>query len=238
MKRFVLTTIAALTLSCSAVANQVAAPTSPEDIERTLNKVVPLPANKLFFAEDEDSTYIFSQSGRFVFTGKVYDTWQKKYIENKADALNSHTVRLEEIGFPPELLGAIHTQSSGVSGAVVITDPNCSACKTIYDDLEDALPDTRISYVLTNLIGGEDSVDAIKELYCATSHEDAIKKLKGDEDVELVYDNDCDETRLLKNIQLAVLLDVQRLPVVINSVGRIQQGTPSDLEAFLGEGRE
>ena len=50
MKRFVLTTIAAISLSCSAYANQVAAPTSPEDVEQTLNKVVPLPANKLFFA--------------------------------------------------------------------------------------------------------------------------------------------------------------------------------------------
>lgn len=238
MKKIVLTTIAALSLSCSAVANQVAAPTSPEDVETTLNKVVPLPANKLFFAEDEDATYIFSQSGRFVFTGKVYDTWQKKYIENKADALNSHTVRLEEIGFPPELLGAIHTKQSGMSDAVVITDPNCSACKAIYDDIEDALPDARISYVLTNLVGGEDSVDAITEMYCATNHNDAIEKLKGDDDIELVYDNDCDQTRLLKNIQLATLLDVQRLPVVINSVGRIQQGVPSDLEAFLGEGRE
>ncbi|MFD3435199.1 thioredoxin domain-containing protein [Alteromonas macleodii] len=238
MKRFVLTTIAAISLSCSAYANQVAAPTSPEDVEQTLNKVVPLPANKLFFAEDGESTYIFSQSGRFVFTGKVYDTWQKKYIENKADALNSHTVRLEEIGFPPELLGAIHTKQKGQVDAIVITDPNCSACKAIYDDIEDALPDSRVAYVLTNLVGGEDSVDAITEMYCATSDEDAVEKLKGDDDIELVYDNDCDETRLLKNIQLATLLDVQRLPVVINSVGRIQQGVPADLEAFLGEGRE
>jgi len=238
MKRFALMTIAALTVSGAAFANQISAPKSINDIGKTLNKVVPLPADKLYFAEDEGTNYIFTQAGRFVFTGKVYDTWQKKYIETKADALSSHTVKLEDIGYAPELLGALHTKDSGQFDAVVITDPNCSACKESYDDIEDALPDGRIAYVLTPIIGGEKSMNEIQELYCSIDKKAALKVLKGEDDIELSYDNDCDKTRFLKNMQLAMLLDVERLPVIINSVGRVREGVPVDLEEFLGEGRE
>lgn len=238
MKKRFITVLASIMLSATTSANNVKAPTSPEDVEETLNKIVPLPANKIYFTEDENSNYVFSQSGRFVFTGKVYDTWQRKYIETKADALDAHTVPLEKIGFPPELLGAIHTKNDGPFDAVVFTDPNCTACNRLYEQMKDLMPEGRVAYVLTNLVGGEKSAQQITQLYCAQNQGDALKALMGDEDVQLLFDNDCDQTRLLKNIKLATLIDVERLPVVINSVGRIQQGVPADLEAFLGEGRE
>ncbi|WP_105169418.1 thioredoxin fold domain-containing protein [Pseudoalteromonas sp. T1lg23B] len=211
-----------------------------EKIAELERSVARLPIKNVYFGLNDKGSFLFSEGGRFVFEGKVYDGWQKKYITNLEEAKASYVVPLERIGINPATLGALHSKEEGEIDLVVFTDPNCTACDGLYEKLQPFSQDYKIAYVLTNLIGGDESTPLIKRLYCEQDKQKALKSLVNSEELDLpdMKVDQCDYSRLFNNLAATQVLGISQLPTLVNRRGRIIQGVPKALTQFLKEGDE
>jgi len=194
-----------------------------------------LPTGNMYFAENENGVFVFSENGRFVFQGKVYDSWQKKNLDTLSDAKKSHYVPLADLGVPPETLAALHTKSKGEVDLVIFTDPACTSCNAIYEQVDDELSDYRVAYVLTNLVGNDKSSDKIKRLWCEKDKSKSLKMLMDSEEVSIpdISYGDCNLSRLFKNLTVARMLGVDRVPFLMRRDGKIFKGRPKSLKSFM-----
>ena len=86
-------------------------------------------------------------------------------------------------------------------------------------------------------VGGPESLDAARRLRCAASSEDALNALIAQEVATLPAPaDDCDTQPLVRALITARLLGVEQVPLLIAPDGRLKQGVPADLAAWLGEG--
>ena len=208
--------------------------TATEKIKELEKNVARLPIRDMYYANGDSGAFIFSEGGRFVFQGKIYDTWQKKYITSLEDAQASFEIPLEKIGINPDYLGTLRT-SDNKPDLIAFVDPNCSACSTLYKEIEELDDDISISFVLTNLAGGEKSTQQIKHLYCMDDKQKALELLvnNGEIDVPDMKNSDCDYSRLFNNLTAVNVLGIRSLPTLITASGKKIEGVPRDIEDFL-----
>ena len=207
-----------------------------EKIKELEKNVVKLPINKMFFAQNKKGVFVFSQGGRFVFQGKVYDGWQHKYLDTIEDAQSSLHVPLSQMGIQPEQLGALHSIKEGKTDLLVFTDPNCIACQKLYDKIEKDIGDEyKISYVLTNIIGGAKSTEEIKRLYCNPNKEQALELLLSSQhnEIPLMKGDQCDYSRLFTNLAAVQMLNIDKLPALVKPNGEMISGIPRNIELFI-----
>jgi thiol:disulfide interchange protein DsbC len=225
------------------VANAVSLPnfqgisegkTTSEKIKELEKNVARLPIRDIYYANGDSGTFIFSEGGRFIFQGKIYDSWQKKYITSLEDANASYEVPLEKIGINPDFLGALRT-SNNKPDLIAFVDPNCGACSKLYKEIEGLDDEVSISFVLTNLAGGDKSSERIKQLYCMDDKQKALDSLLNNKEIDLpdMNNSDCDYSRLFNNLTAVQVLGIRSLPTLVTSSGKKIEGVPRDLEAFL-----
>ncbi|MBK5941850.1 hypothetical protein CCR96_21935, partial [Halochromatium roseum] len=116
----------------------------------------------------------------------------------------------------------------------VFVDPLYPAGLELLATLQEAAVPTQ---VVVLPVGGPESLDAARRLRCAASSEDALTALISREIATLPAPaNDCDTQPLVRALITARLLGVEQVPLLIAPDGRLQQGVPADLAAWLGEG--
>lgn len=234
-----LITFTLFALSLTAIAEEKAlniTETVNEKIKELEKNVVRLPIQNMYYAQNEKGTFVFSEGGRFIFQGKLLDGWQRKEIKSITDARSTLIVPLVTMGIQPELLGSLNTKDDQEIDLLVFTDPNCKACQALYENLNDELGDKyNISYVLTNIIGGDKSTEDIKRLYCNEDKQQALDFLLAATHKELpnMKGDQCDYSRLFTNLAAVQMLGINRLPTLVKPNGEISRGIPIDLEGFV-----
>lgn len=196
--------------------------------------VVHLPATAIFATENKGRFAVFTDTGRFIIQGTLYDVWDQKEINTVEDArwaathipVHKADVRFDDLG--PLAIG------SGDKVVYLFSDIQCGHCKELTDQARANLPaDYRMEVILLPLLGPESTVRTA-ELLCAQDRARAWKAaMSGDMTTKLdpMPGDQCDGEILQKRMVTAQFLGARTVPFMIRDDGLVQQGVPA--QGFL-----
>lgn len=233
----------ALAMAAGTPTLRAASPLPPAlgDLSAPLRASVQLPGTGVQMLELADRVVYIAGNGRYVFTGAAWDLWHGERLDSVAQATAlGGRIDLSRMALDPAELGAFtiataqaDTPSEHASRAPVwvFVDPLCAACATLLGTLE------RIgaaAHVVLLPVGGDKSLDVARRLLCVPSSAAALSALIDQDWTDLPAPSaDCNTQPLLRAAITARLLGIAAVPTLIAPDGRLQQGVPADLEAWL-----
>ena len=230
-----------------AVATQTAlsAPPMPpalSDLSARIQASLELPGTRVQMLDLDGQSIYLAGGGRYAFTGPAWDLWHGVELQDVAQA-SDLAGRLDRERLPLDAvdLGALpmHTDVMADDSLWVFVDPLDSAGLELLAELQAQAISTQ---VVVLPVGGPESLNAARRLRCAdclclASSGDALTALISREIATLPTPiDDCDTQPLVRALITARLLGVEQVPLLIAPDGRLQQGVPADLAAWLGEG--
>jgi thiol:disulfide interchange protein DsbC len=212
-------------------------PPALSDLSARIQASLELPGTRVQMLDLEGQSVYLAGGGRYAFTGPAWDLWHGVELQDVAQA-SALAGRLDRDRLPLDALdlGALplNTDILAEDSLWVFVDPLYPAGLELLAELQAAaIP----AQVVVLPVGGPESLDAARRLRCAASSEGALTALIGREIATLPAPaNDCDTQPLVRALITARLLGVEQVPLLIAPDGRLQQGVPADLAAWLGEG--
>lgn len=204
-----------------------------------IKKIVNLGINSLQAVASEDGTILYiADTGRFVFTGRMLDVWQQKELKTIEEIENAtQRVYLDSMGYDKTSY-ASYKLGNGPKRTVVFVDPHCGFCHSVIAEAK-ADPElmkeyTFIFHVIPIL--GEASQPYVKKLWCSvgTDEEKLQALLDGDQAINsLPALAECDMNMQDRTVYFSKILRINGVPFIIAPDGRVSQGKPKDLKAFL-----
>lgn len=204
-----------------------------------IDRVVDMGIHSVRAIKSADGKIIYmADMGRFVFTGQLFDIWQKKpltTIEEIADAVRR--IDLSTLGFKPDALNLARI-GTGSTHVTVFVDPLCGWCHKLMDEVAgnaDIQKDYTFDFIVVPALG-KPSHELARRLYCGES--DVSKRFEilrgGREAIEaLDSPGTCDAKGYDTTLAVSQMLGIESVPFVIAPDGRFSRGKPSDLRAFL-----
>jgi len=205
----------------------------PDNI--TAKEELPIEGVSIVRTEQGD-TYIISNDGRYIFQGRLYDVWNGEKIDSveKLERF-SDRVDLDHLGVRKKKLFAFNL-GSGDKEVHVFVDPRCHHCRELVKDIRNSgdLLQSHVFRVVVSPISSEQSRTRARKLR-QVAQQNATRALDAFvantvPDIEL---KDQSYPQLEYNILLAKALSIQSVPFLVSPDGRIENGRPSDLTAFL-----
>jgi len=204
-----------------------------------IERMQELPISGMKAVETSTGDMMFmSQNGRFVFRGTVYDMWNKEAIRTYDDVDRvAKRIRFEKLGLNLDDLFAV-TMGAGKE-TVVFVDPKCPYCEKLLQQSVSLQSTYRFRFVVIPVLG-EQSAQLTRRLGCAKGAEqqalfDALTTHNYDKLPSEA--SNCDLAKLQRNLVTAQLMDISRVPFVVAPDGRVNQGLPKDLKAFLEDSK-
>lgn len=204
-----------------------------------IERMQELPISGMKAVETSTGDMMFvSQNGRFVFRGTVYDMWNKEAIRTYDDVDRvAKRIRFDKLGMNLDDLFAV-TMGAGKE-AVVFVDPKCPYCEKLMQQSVALHGEYRFRFVVIPVLG-EQSAQLTRRLGCAKVAEqrtlfDALTT-HGYDKLPAEASN-CDLAKLQRNLVTAQLMGITRVPFVVAPDGRVNQGLPKDLKAFLEDSK-
>ena len=180
-----------------------------------------------------------SANGRYVFTGPAWDLWHGAKLETLEEGARlAARIDLTRLGLDPATLGALDL-GSGEREFIVFVDPRCPHCRSLLDRLPGLAGRYRFRLVPLPVLG-PDSETAVARLGCLAEQDPAAARdalLANKLDRLPAPKGTCGQAAAQRALVTAQLLGIAGVPYLIAPDGRLQQGTPADLEAWL-EGNE
>lgn len=200
-----------------------------------IKAVKALPINGMVVVETPNGVFFASDNGRFVMKGRLYDLWNKKEINNVADAESiGSRVDLQKIGVDFNQM-AVFTFGEGKQEEVFFVSPSCPHCQTVLDQATKLVKEYRFKLVL--LPQNRNEMDLARRLVCAQDQTQAVKALLSRNYQGLPAGN-CPLTPLQKNLVTARVLGITSVPYLVRHDGLIHAGAMKDLAGWLkGGGR-
>jgi len=215
------------------------APGGVQELLRGIRGMQRLPVTGVQMVDAGERVLFVSDNGRYVFTGPAWDLWHgTKLTTLEEGARLAARVDLKRLGLDPASLGAIDL-GSGKEDVVAFVDPRCPHCRSLLEKLPDLTELYRFRLVPLPVLG-PDSETAVVRLDClAESDPDAARKalLAGDVAVLPEATGTCGQAPAQRALVTARLLGIRGVPYLVAPDGRLQQGVPADLTAWL-EGNE
>ena len=176
-----------------------------------------------------------SDNGRYVFTGHAWDLWHGAKLETLEEGTGlASRIDLKRLGLDPAALGALDL-GSGAAEVVVFVDPRCPHCRGLLEQLPALAAKYRFRLVPLPVLG-PDSETAVARLGCLAEKDPSSARealLAGKTDRLPAPDGTCGQAPAQRALVTAQLLGVAGVPYLIAPDGRLQQGVPADLEAWL-----
>ena len=224
--------LAALGLAAASLANPGMAEPLPH---ASIARMAQLPSGGLQAVETtEGELLFFSENGRYVLRGSAVDLWhgakltafdQTQHLAGRID--------LARLKLDVADLGAIDL---GVGPEVVIfVDPFCPHCTALYADLAPLRATYRFRLVPIPVLG-EPAQRAVLALAClsGSAPEQARDALLGGRTADLPEPAaGCGEAVAQRTLIAAQILGIRGTPFLIAPDGRLRQGRPDDLSAWL-----
>ncbi|CAM5561686.1 DsbC family protein [Eoetvoesiella caeni] len=197
-----------------------------------IDEVATLPI-KSFKAVHSDGQIVFmSENGRFVFTGMVYDIWQRKSLDTMGqikDAVNR--LSFNGMGLNIDQLNTV-SMGKGKQQVVVFTDPLCTVCHQLMQDAKYLTDQYTFKYVVVPALGAA-SVPLSKKVACAKDPNQALLALMNNTLKTLATIEPCDSKVFDTTMVAADLMGINGVPFIVAPNGDIQRGRPSNLAAWL-----
>ncbi|WP_288987651.1 DsbC family protein [uncultured Pseudoalteromonas sp.] len=226
-----------LTLSFSAVAGTKI---NPAELKQSLTEqgelegIQDLPIKDIMLVKTKTGqTYFVSKNGRFVFQGKLIDTWFRRTIDELGEARRAHRVPLDKMGVKIDELATFTFGNTDLpKQATVFVDPNCGYCAALFNRLAQSPEKYHMDFVLTPILGQQSIQDATR-LHCAADRKKAMKDLMNKTKFATETVKDCDITAVNKGAIVLGLVEARGVPFLIREDGLTLGGLPSDIDAWL-----
>lgn len=205
-----------------------------------IERIVDMGISKVRAVKGKDGTIMFiADMGRFVFTGSVYDLWQKKQlttIDEISDAVSR--IDLAGLNLRPERLNLARV-GTGKKHVTIFVDPLCGWCHKLMNEVvaDASLKDEYTFDFLVIPALGKASDELSKRLFCSES--DPAKRFDvlrgGREGIEKLAkpSSSCKAEGYDRTKMTSSFLGVQAVPFVIAPDGRFSRGKPANLRSFL-----
>jgi thiol:disulfide interchange protein DsbC len=188
-----------------------------------------------------DRVVYIAGNGRYVFTGDAWDLWHGEQLASVAQAsalagridlsrmqLDSAELGALTIGLPPDEVPSNQQDSAPLW---VFVDPRCAECALLLGTLDQV---GAAAHVVLLPISGDKSLDIAQRLRCAPSETTAWAALRDQDWSDLPEPAaGCDKQPLVRALITARLFGITAVPTLIAPDGRLHQGAPSDLTAWL-----
>ncbi len=229
----------ALSLAIASQAALSAPPLPPalSDLSARIQASLELPGTRVQMLDLDGQAVYLAGGGRYAFTGPAWDLWHGVELQDVAQA-SALAGRLDRERLPLDAvdLGALplNTDLLADDSLWVFVDPLNPAGLEVLAELRDT--GTPAQVVLLP-VGGPESLELARRLRCAPSGEAALRALM-ERDWSAIPESvtGCDTQPLVRALITARLLGVEQLPLLIAPDGRLHQGVPENLTAWLGEG--
>jgi thiol:disulfide interchange protein DsbC len=229
--------LAALGLAAVSLANPGLAEPLPST---SIARMAQLPSGGLQAVETTDGELLFfSENGRYVLRGSAVDLWHgaKLATFDQTQRLAGR-IDLARLRLDVAELGAIDVGEG--PEVVVFVDPFCPHCAALYADLAPLRATYRFRLVPIPVLG-EPSQRAVLALAClaGSDPEQAREALLGGLTADLPEPAaGCGEAVAQRTLIAAQILGIRGTPFLIAPDGRLRQGRPDDLVAWLAAGEE
>ena len=194
-----------------------------------------LPVAGMQMVQAGERVLFVSANGRYVFTGPAWDLWHGAKLETLEEGARlAERIDLKRLGLDPATLGALDL-GNGEREVIVFVDPRCPHCRSLLDELPGLAERYRFRLVPLPVLG-PDSETAVARLGCLAEQDPAAAReaLLADGLDELpAPEGTCGQTAAQRALVTAQLLGIAGVPYLIAPDGRLQQGVPADLEAWL-----
>ena len=204
-----------------------------------VQKIVNLGISSVRAVAGEDGPILFvADNGRFVIAGRMIDVWQQKELKTLDEIEHAISrVYLDPMGYEQTSYSSMK-MGNGEKRTVIFIDPHCGWCHKLINEIQTktALLKDYTFIVHAVPVLGATSQPYAKKLWCSVAKdEEKIRAmLKGDEAVNALPSKaGCDTDAHDHSIYLSKLIGVKAVPFVIAPDGRVSQGKPNDLRAFL-----
>jgi thiol:disulfide interchange protein DsbC len=215
------------------------APGGVQELLRGIRGMQRLPVAGVQMVDAGERVLFVSDNGRYVFTGSAWDLWHGAKLQTLEDGARlAARVDLKRLGLDPASLRAIDL-GSGKEDVVAFVDPRCPHCRSLLEQLPGLAERYRFRLVPLPVLG-RDSETAVVRLDCLAESNPAAASealLAGDVAALPEAASTCGQAPAHRALVTARLLGIRGVPYLIASDGRLQQGVPDDLEAWL-EGKE
>jgi thiol:disulfide interchange protein DsbC len=211
------------------------APTAIRELLRGIRGMQRLPVAGVQMVEAGGRVLFVSDNGRYVFTGPAWDLWHGAKLETLEAATRlASRIDLKRLGLDPAALGALDL-GNGEGEVVVFVDPRCPHCRRLFDLLP--MLAERYHFRLVPLpVLGPDSETAVVRLNCLAERDPAAARealLAGNADQLPAPEGTCGQAPAQRALVTAQLLGIAGVPYLIAPDGRLQQGVPANLDAWL-----
>lgn len=220
--------------SVNAYANIESNPKQALSDKGKVTGIEKLPISALVLVEtDQGKTYFVSKNGRFVFQGKLIDTWFRRGIDTVEKAKATHRVPLDKMGIKNDSLATLTLGNKNIPRqATIFVDPFCSYCKVLLNRLM-ATPDKyHVDLVLAPILGKR-SQERSQQLYCAKDKKMALADLVYQTSLAVDSVSKCDTKKLQGSITAMQLLGAEGTPFLVREDGLTFGGLPNNFDKWL-----
>jgi thiol:disulfide interchange protein DsbC len=209
------------------------------DLLRGISGMQRLPVAGMQMVEVGGRVLFVSANGRYVFTGPAWDLWHGTKLETLDEAARlAERIDLKRLGLDPATLGALDV-GSGEREVVVFVDPRCPHCRHLMKQLPSLGERYRFRLVPLPVLGPDSETAVVRLSYLAERDPSAALEALLAQTVEGLPapTGTCGQAPTQRALVTAQLLGLDGVPYLIAPDGRLHQGVPEDLEAWL-EGKE
>ena len=236
-----LLSIGAVALALMAIQAKAAAPEmNAEQIKKMLatqvDGIVKLPATSMTLIEANGKSFLVSDNGRIVVTGKMYDMWNGVELTSVAD-VNKYAYKIDvsKLGLKLDDLGAI-TIGNGKKEVIAFIDPNSAPS---HKFVQTAARLNQYTLKLIMIPGPEkESQEKVKKASCVAEKALVAKALIDNAWDKLLADvKECELLPLQKAIITSRIFGVNSsaLPYVIRHDGQVTQSPIKNVEDWLAD---
>lgn len=194
-----------------------------------------LPIDNLILVKtDAGKTYFVTANGRFVFQGKLIDTWFRRTVDTLDEARKAHRVPLKHMGVKDDSLAVLKLGNPDIPRqATIFVDPYCSFCKILLTQINQTPEKYHVDLVLAPILG-KNSKQQSNKLWCAKDKQAALLDLIHRTNLVTEIDPDCDVTKVGKSLTVMQLLGAHGTPFLVREDGLKFAGLPDDFDKWLG----
>lgn len=227
----------ALVLAMAMGVSTVATSGETDDLKALLSGIDAmqrLPVTGLQMIRAGGRIWYVSANGRYVIQGQAWDLWHGAKLEGIDQAAGlAERIDLKQMHLEPADLGALDL-GAGPGEVLVFVDPLCPHCQGLLAAMRSLTEQYRFRVVLLPVLG-EDSQAAVLRLSClaqTAGADAALEALIAHAPAPEVTDS-CSQQAIQRTLITAQILGVGGVPFLIAPDGRMRQGEPADLAAWL-----
>lgn len=224
-----------IALGITTISTQVMAASKLEITDpraAKIDEIVALPIKGVRAIQSDGQIVFISDNGRFVISGQIYDVWGKKPLSTMSEMRDvAERLHLKEMGMDVDKLNTI-SFGHGPKDVVLFVDPRCSVCHKLIGEAKPLAEEYTFKIVVIPALGDESNRLA-KALHCAKDKTNALDALLNNNLGSLPSKSPCDPAQYDQTLMTAHLIGIQGVPFVVAPDGRVSNGRPNNLRAWL-----